>query len=101
MARAMDKVLGLLSPNSTALFMRGSERYSRGVGAAILGRQVRRHAGLWPVAAGGTYFAFRAVPPGFVPTQDKQYLVSFAQLPKGATLDRTEKVIREMSATSP
>src|ERR1700689_4858154 len=39
----------------------------------------------------------RMVPPGFVPLQDKQYLVSFAQLPEGATLDRTENVIREMS----
>ena len=29
--------------------------------------------------------------------QDKQYLVSFAQLPEGATLDRTEAVIRKMS----
>jgi multidrug efflux pump len=28
--------------------------------------------------------------------QDKQYLVSFAQLPDGATLDRTEAVIRQM-----
>jgi len=37
------------------------------------------------------------VPAGFVPTQDKQYLVSFTQLPDGATLDRTEEVIREMS----
>jgi multidrug efflux pump len=35
-----------------------------------------------------------------VPTQDKQYLVSFAQLPEGATLDRTEAVIRQMSATA-
>ena len=40
---------------------------------------------------------FRIVPSGFVPLQDKQYLVSFAQLPQGATLDRTERVIREMS----
>jgi multidrug efflux pump len=46
---------------------------------------------------GSTYFAFQAVPPGFVPVQDKQYLVSFAQLPDGATLDRTEAVIRRMS----
>jgi multidrug efflux pump len=30
------------------------------------------------------------VPTGFVPQQDKQYLVSFAQLPDAATLDRTE-----------
>ncbi len=44
-----------------------------------------------------TYFAFHLVPPGFVPTQDKQYLVSFAQLPQGATLDRTETIIRQMS----
>ena len=36
-------------------------------------------------------------PPGFVPTQDKQYLISFTQLPYGATLDRTEAVIRQMS----
>ena len=31
------------------------------------------------------------------PAQDKQYLVGFAQLPDGATLDRTEDVIRRMS----
>jgi multidrug efflux pump len=47
-----------------------------------------------------TVALFRLVPPGFVPIQDKQYLVSFAQLPQGATLDRTEKVIREMSETA-
>jgi multidrug efflux pump len=37
------------------------------------------------------------MPSGFVPGQDKQYLVGFAQLPDGATLDRTEAVIRRMS----
>ena len=40
---------------------------------------------------------FKQVPSGFVPGQDKQYLVGFAQLPDGATLDRTEEVIRKMS----
>src|SRR5262249_56986645 len=40
---------------------------------------------------------FKTVPGGFVPGQDKQYLVGFAQLPDGATLDRTEEVIRQMS----
>ena len=39
---------------------------------------------------------FRAVPDGFVPQQDKQYLIGFAQLPDGATLDRTEDVMRRM-----
>ncbi|MCL4136653.1 UNVERIFIED_CONTAM: hypothetical protein GTU68_010522 [Idotea baltica] len=40
--------------------------------------------------------SFNVVPKGFVPAQDKQYLVSFAQLPAGATLERTEEVIRKM-----
>jgi multidrug efflux pump len=46
---------------------------------------------------GVTVLGFSRVPVGFVPTQDKGYLVSFAQLPNGATLDRTEDVIRKMS----
>src|SRR5690606_25171993 len=45
-----------------------------------------------------TYTVFNAVPGGFVPAQDKQYLIGFAQLPDGATLDRTEEVIKKMSA---
>jgi multidrug efflux pump len=44
-----------------------------------------------------TVLGFSKIPVGFVPTQDKGYLVSFAQLPNGATLDRTEAVIRKMS----
>lgn len=45
---------------------------------------------------GATYFSFRLVPPGFVPAQDKQYLISFAVLPPGATLERTEGVLKKM-----
>ena len=39
---------------------------------------------------------FKSVPSGFVPAQDKQYLIGFAQLPDGATLDRTDRVIQRM-----
>ena len=46
---------------------------------------------------GITILGFSRVPTGFVPTQDKGYLVCLAQLPNGATLDRTEDVIRRMS----
>jgi multidrug efflux pump len=46
---------------------------------------------------GLTILGFSRVPAGFVPTQDKGYLVCLAQLPNGATLDRTEDVIRKMS----
>jgi hydrophobe/amphiphile efflux-1 (HAE1) family protein len=44
-----------------------------------------------------TWFGFAHTPTGFVPPQDKQYLVAYAQLPDAATLDRTESVIRRMS----
>jgi multidrug efflux pump len=45
-----------------------------------------------------TYGLFQSVPGGFVPSQDKQYLIGFAQLPDGATLDRTDRVIERMGA---
>lgn len=46
---------------------------------------------------GLTWIGFNTVPTGFVPQQDKEYLVSFAQLPPASSLDRTESVIRKMS----
>src|SRR5438093_4897366 len=52
---------------------------------------------VYAVLAVATAGLFKSVPSGFVPTQDKQYLIGFAQLPDGATLDRTEDVIRKMS----
>ncbi len=44
-----------------------------------------------------TFQMFRTTPTGFIPLQDKQYLVAFAQLPEAASLDRTDTVIRRMS----
>ncbi|HTW36083.1 MAG TPA: multidrug efflux RND transporter permease subunit [Rhizomicrobium sp.] len=96
LARVMDKVLGPFFSRFNAVFHRGSENYGRGVGGILTRKSAAMvvYAGLLAL----TYVGFQLVPPGFVPTQDKAYLVSFAQLPEGATLDRTEKVIRQMSA---
>jgi hydrophobe/amphiphile efflux-1 (HAE1) family protein len=44
-----------------------------------------------------TFQMFRITPTGFIPLQDKQYLVAFAQLPEAASLDRTDSIIRQMS----
>jgi multidrug efflux pump len=41
---------------------------------------------------GLTYLGFRVVPTGFIPEQDKGYLIVNAQLPEGASLERTEAV---------
>jgi multidrug efflux pump len=40
---------------------------------------------------------FQNTPTGFVPPQDKMYLIAFANLPDAASLDRTDKVIQRMS----
>jgi multidrug efflux pump len=75
-------------------FTRGSAVYGRGVGRIIAWRALAVIA--YAALLFSTYVIFQKVPPGFVPTQDKMYLVCFCQLPDGATLDRTEAVIRQM-----
>jgi multidrug efflux pump len=95
LTRAMDFVFGPFFRIFNRVFVRSSEGYGKGVGGVLKGKVATIIVYL--LLLGSTYFAFHHVPPGFVPLQDKQYLVSFAQLPDGANLERTEKVIREMS----
>jgi multidrug efflux pump len=90
----MDRVLGWL--------LRGFNRPSAAPRSLQRRRQGRdgaqgADAGVYAGAGGVTFGVFQLVPSGFVPAQDKQYLIGFAQLPDGATLDRTEDVIRRMS----
>lgn len=40
---------------------------------------------------------FAHVPTGFIPTEDQGYMVMNAQLPDGASLDRTDKVLKNIS----
>ena len=44
-----------------------------------------------------TYFGFRHVPTGFIPPQDKGYIAAMVQLPEAASLERTGKVVDELS----
>jgi multidrug efflux pump len=91
----MDRSLGWLFRPFNRVFISGANRYVGGVKRVLRSGSIALiiYAGL--VALGGMGFAH--VPTGFVPPQDKQYLVSFAQLPDAASLDRTEDVIRRMS----
>ncbi len=96
LTRGMERLLGPLF----ARFNRGFERGARVYGAGVQGI-LRRKAPTLLLFAGLlvlTYGLFQSVPGGFVPSQDKQYLIGFAQLPDGATLDRTDRVIERMGA---
>ncbi|NMF91455.1 efflux RND transporter permease subunit [Aromatoleum petrolei] len=94
LTRGMDKVFGRFFAAFNRTFRRGADAYGGGVRGAI-GRKAVMMA-VYLALIGLTAGLFKAVPGGFVPAQDKQYLIGFAQLPDGATLDRTEEVIRRM-----
>lgn len=94
LTRGMDKAFGWLFRGFNKLFSRGSEAYSGGV-KSVISRKTLMLA-IYLALIGVTFGLFKAVPSGFVPAQDKQYLIGFAQLPDGATLDRTDEVIQRM-----
>ena len=95
LTRAMDRLLGRFFAGFNRVFKRGSQAYGGGVRRVIANKTpaLLLYSGLIVLALG----LFKLVPGGFVPGQDKQYLIGFAQLPDGATLDRTEDVIRRMT----
>ncbi|RZL32959.1 MAG: efflux RND transporter permease subunit, partial [Rubrivivax sp.] len=95
LTRGMDRVLGRFFGGFNRLFASGSAKYGSGVKTLMSRKALMMVIYLALVAA--TAGLFKAVPGGFVPGQDKQYLIGFAQLPDGATLDRTEDVIRRMT----
>ncbi|WP_306522171.1 efflux RND transporter permease subunit [Rheinheimera sp.] len=96
LTRVMDKALGgwLFQPFNR-LFNKAS------LGYGLLVRKVIRFGALVGIIyigmLGLTAGLFQSTPTGYVPGQDKQYLVAFAQLPDAASLERTEAVIKEMS----
>jgi multidrug efflux pump len=44
----------------------------------------------------GTGAMFQVVPPGFIPIQDKMYLIAGVKLPEGASLERTDALLKEV-----
>ena len=95
LSRVMDRLLGRFFRAFNRLFQRGSAAYGSGTKTATSRKAVI--LGIYAVLAIATIGVFKLVPNGFVRAQDKQYLIGFAQLPDGATLDRTEEVVRRMN----
>jgi multidrug efflux pump len=95
LTRGMDKVFGGFFNWFNRFFGRASDKYEGGV-KGVLGRKSASVV-VYLLLVVAAVFTFKSVPAGFVPSQDKQYLVGFAQLPDAASLDRTDAVIRRMS----
>jgi multidrug efflux pump len=97
LTRVMDKLFGRFFARFNRGFERAGNAYSKSTTTIV------RRTGIALLVYGGlillTYFGFGAVPGGFVPAQDKQYIIAIAQLPPAATIDRTEEVIRRIGET--
>jgi hydrophobe/amphiphile efflux-1 (HAE1) family protein len=93
--RAMNRLLGRFFKRFNQGFTRAGDRYSGALAITM------RHGGIALAIYGGlivlTWLGFNAVPAGFIPAMDKQYLVAVAQLPPAASLDRTEAVTRRIT----
>ncbi len=50
------------------------------------------------VIIGVTVYEFTRVPTGFIPIEDQGYMIATAQLPDGASLERTQNVLDRVSA---
>ena len=93
--------------SGTALFGRFFAAFNRGFDRLSDALRARRRLARPPRRASGspstsscsalTVFGFRTVPTGFIPAQDKGYLIVAIQLPDGASLERTDAVVRRAS----
>ena len=95
LTRGIDFLLGWFF----RLFNRGFDATNRGY-TWIVQRLVRFAAVALLVYAGLlvlTGLGFKTIPTGFIPAQDQGYLIAIAQLPDGASLQRTEEVRAKLS----
>jgi len=94
-SRVMETLFGWIFRPFNRAFTWSGNKYAGAVGGVL------RKSVIALLLYGGLVFltgwSFTKVPTGFVPQQDKQYLVAFAQLPDAASLDRTEAVLRRMA----
>ncbi len=81
------------------LFNRGFDATARGY-AGFVRRAARASVVallLYAAILGLGWHAYQRVPTGFVPQQDKYYLVGIAMLPAGSSIERSEAVARQIS----
>jgi multidrug efflux pump len=94
LTRVIDKLFGRFFTGFNRFFGRSSERYERGVKGTL--KRKSSSIAIYLMLAACAGLMFKLVPTGFVPLQDKGYLIGIAQLPNAASLDRTDAIIQRM-----
>ncbi|MFC6189828.1 efflux RND transporter permease subunit [Pseudoxanthomonas mexicana] len=94
-SRLIDRLFGWLFRPFNRFFNRSSQRYEGAVSRA-LGKRGAVFA-VYVVLLIGAGAMFKAVPAGFIPVQDKLYLIAGVKMPEGASIERTDAVLEKMA----
>jgi len=93
--RVMDALLGWLFRPFNRFFLRSASRYHDTV-AHVIGRRGLALA-VYAVLLLATGLMFKLVPAGFIPVQDKGFLIAGVKLPEGASIARTDALLSRVS----
>jgi multidrug efflux pump len=94
LSRLLDALFGWVFRPFNRLFKKSSDRYE-----GSIGRILKRRSLVFAIYAAllvGTGLMFNSVPRGFIPTQDKLYLIAGVKLPEGASLERSDAVLKQV-----
>jgi multidrug efflux pump len=95
LSRTIERLFGWVFRPFNRFFRRSSDRY-QGAVSRMQGRRGR----VFAVYAGllvATAVVFQWVPRGFIPIQDKLYLIAGVRLPEGASIERTDAALRKVA----
>ncbi|RUR53199.1 efflux RND transporter permease subunit [Vreelandella populi] len=94
LTRVIDKLFGWIFRPFNRFFNASSNKYQGGVARSL------KHRGavfvVYALLLLGTGVMFKTVPPGFIPVQDKLYLIAGVILPEGASLERTDQMLQDV-----
>ncbi|HCM65870.1 MAG TPA: multidrug efflux RND transporter permease subunit, partial [Alcanivorax sp.] len=94
LTRVIDALFGWLFRPFNRFFNKSSNKYQGAVSRA-LGKRGAVFL-VYILLLTGTGAMFQVVPPGFIPIQDKMYLIAGVKLPEGASLERTDALLKEV-----
>ncbi|MGH8062046.1 MAG: efflux RND transporter permease subunit [Pseudoxanthomonas sp.] len=95
-SRLIDRLFGWVFRPFNRFFKKGSQRYEGAVSRA-LGKRGAVFA-VYVVLLIGAGVMFKAVPAGFIPLQDKLYLIAGVKMPEGASIERTDAALKKVAA---